>query len=419
MIETNSVKNKVRVIPLALGLIGLVVFGVCIPQMWENLDSGEVMVIQTPIAGELKIYTDPGLKWQGFGSVTKYPRRIQYSFSSSADQGGGHDQSIKTTFNDGGAGYISGVVSWEMPIQPEKFARLHREYHGFEAIDQQLIRPMLEKVIFSAGATMSSTESSAERRPEIPQIIDDQMQNGPYLTKTVLQTQKDPITNQDKAVKVVQVQTDSTGKSIRASSSMIKEYGIVLSPVTINDIRYDKIVADQIAKRQEQNQAVQFSISQAVRATQDAITTAKKGEATAAEEKWKQEAINAKEIALAEKELKVAQLTAQTAEQKKKALILEGEGEAAKRKLIMEADGALGMKVEAWTKAQGFWANAFQNAKQPMVPQIMTGGGSHGDASSAPNNMQNIMEIIGIKAAKDLGLDLTNEMVKTVPTKGK
>lgn len=36
---------------------------------------------------------------------------------------------------------------------------------------------MLEKVIFSAGATMSSTESSAERRPEIPQIIDDQMQN--------------------------------------------------------------------------------------------------------------------------------------------------------------------------------------------------------------------------------------------------
>ena len=100
-------------------------------------------------------------------------------------------------------------------------------------------------------------------------------------------------------------------------------------------------------------------------------------------------------------------------------MILEGEGEAAKRKLIMEADGALGMKVEAWTKAQGFWANAFQNAKQPMVPQIMTGGGSHGDASSAPNNMQNIMEIIGIKAAKDLGLDLTNEMVKSVPTKGK
>ena len=27
MIESNSVKNKVRVIPLALGLIGLVVFG--------------------------------------------------------------------------------------------------------------------------------------------------------------------------------------------------------------------------------------------------------------------------------------------------------------------------------------------------------------------------------------------------------
>jgi hypothetical protein len=48
---------------------------------WENLDANEVMVIQSPVSGDLTTFTDPGLKWQGWGKVTKYPRRSQYSFT--------------------------------------------------------------------------------------------------------------------------------------------------------------------------------------------------------------------------------------------------------------------------------------------------------------------------------------------------
>ena len=389
---------------LVAAVITLLLSPFAIMGAWENLDANYVMVIQSPISGELTTYTDPGMKWQGWGKATEYHRRVQYSFSSANDQGGNVDQSIQTGFNDGGTGHVSGVVSWEMPLKPEALIRLHKEYGSIQAIDQQLIRPMLEKVIFSAGATMSSIESSSERRPEIPQSIDDQLQNGPYLTKVAIQMVKDPLTGTDKSVRVVQIATDSNNKPIRASASTIKEYGISMSPVTDNKIVYEKSVADQIAERQKSTQAVQLSQAAALRATQDAITTAKQGEASAAKAEWEQKTINAKEVALAEKDKQVATLAAQTAEQTKKRLILEGEGEAAKKRLVMEADGALEKKLEAFVKVNGYWADAVAKA-QPGAwsPVVAMGKSGSGDANT--NSAQSLVELMTAQKAKEVGLD--------------
>lgn len=383
-----------------LAAIVVILFG---SKMFVNIDAKEIVVVQSPIAGDLAVYTEPGMKWQGWGSVTRYPRRDQYSFSSASDQGKGGNQAIKTGFNDGGAGYISGVVSWEMPLQPDKVIRLHKEYGSFHSIDQQLIRPMLEKVIFSAGATMSSIESSSERKPEIPQSIDDQMQNGPYLTKVAMQTIKDPMTGQDKTVKVVQISTDEKGKPIRASESTIKEYGIMLSPVTVNSIDYEDSVKNQIAERQKSTQSVQLSQAAAIKATQDAITTEQQGKANAAKAKWEQEAVNAKDVALAEKNKQVAVLEAQTAEQTKRRLILEGEGEAAKRNLVMQADGALDKKLEAYVKVNTQYAEAIKSAAPgAWTPAVVMGG----DGKGATNGAQALMEVFAAKSARDLGIDL-------------
>jgi regulator of protease activity HflC (stomatin/prohibitin superfamily) len=293
-------------------------------------------------------------------------------------------------------------MSWEPPLKPEQMIRLHKEYGSFHAIDQQLIRPMLEKVIFSAGATMSSIESSSERRPEIPQTIDDQLQNGPYLTKVAMVTTLDPLTKQEKAVRVVQIATDKDGKALRASASTIREYGISLSPVTINAIQYEKSVTDQIAERQKSTQAVQLSQAAAIRATQDAITTEQQGKANAAKAKWEQETVNAKDIALAEKNVIVAKNEALAAEQYKRKLILEGEGEAQKRTLVMQADGALDKKLEAYVKVSGFYANAIQTANPGAWTPAVVMGGTGGNANGASA----LVDLFTAKAARDLGIDL-------------
>lgn len=368
----------------------------------EDLDAREIMVIQYP-NGELSVFTEQGPHLQLWGKVTRYPRRDQYSFSASKDQGDGTDQSITTTFNDGGSGKVSGVMSWEMPLKEDAVIKLHKEYNSFEVIEQQLIRPMLEKVIFGTGATMSSFESNSERKSEIPQTIDDQLQNGPFLTKVVVTNVKDPTTKEETTVRAVQVATDATGKPIRASESTIKRFGINLSPVTVNHIDYEDKVKKQIAERQASTQAVQLSMAKAVRATQEAITTEQEGRASAARAKWDQETINAKEVAEAEKNKKVADLAAQTAEATKRRLILEGEGEATKKRLIMEADGGLVSKVDAYITVNKAYADAISKYQGQWVPSVVMGDKEGVGATGA----QQMIDMLTVKTAKDLAIDMS------------
>lgn len=105
----------------------------------------------------------------------------------------------------------------------------------------------------------------------------------------------------------------------------------------------------------------------------------------------------------AQRDLEVAQLAAQAAEQYKQKLTLEGEGEAAKRTLVMAADGALAQKLDAWTKSQEYWANAFSNYKGEVVPRIVSGSAT----GQTTNGMTDFMAIMGMKAANDLALDMS------------
>ena len=92
------------------------------------------------------------------------------------------------------------------------------------------------------------------------------------------------------------------------------------------------------------------------------------------------------------------------AEAFKKSETLRGEGEAARKRLVMEADGQLDKKLEAYVKVQGFFANAIQNA-QPGAwsPSVVMGGNGQGNAGS---NATNLVDLMTAKSAKELGIDL-------------
>ena len=145
-------------------------------------------------------------------------------------------------------------------------------------------------------------------------------------------------------------------------------------------------------------------IANAKKAEQDAITIAKQGEANAAKAKWDQEVIKAKLVTEAESRKKVSELNVVTAENNKRVMILEGEGEGAKKRAIYQANGALEQKLEAWLKAQEYWSAAFANYKGNVTPLYQTGS-SAGNSNAAAQ----FMEIMGMKAAKDLNLDLSNK----------
>ena len=82
-----------RIVALALAGIVLLAILLSLGQLLENLDAKQVMVIQSPVKGQLDWYTSQGVKWQGFGKVTCYDRRSQFWFSAKKDQGQATDSS--------------------------------------------------------------------------------------------------------------------------------------------------------------------------------------------------------------------------------------------------------------------------------------------------------------------------------------
>ena len=391
---------------IAAGAFGISLLGISpifITNLWENLDAHEIMVLQSPMSGELKVYTDPGIKYQGFGKVEKYPRRKLYAFIDES-QKGGEDSSKKVRFNDGGHANLSGSVSWEMPLDVQTIIAIHKQFGSAEGVEQQAVAKMIDSAVYLAGPLMSSTESSGERRSELVQYINDQAMNGVYMTRVVEKDIVDAVTQERHTASTTEIVLNKEGQPRRQQGSILSEFGIKLMPLSITNLDYDQIVQKQIAERQNATTQVQISIAKAKRAEQDAITAAKEGEAKAAEEKWKQEAIKAQKVTEAEQNRDVAMLAADTAEAWKREQILRGEGEAQRRQLVMSADGALDKKLEAYIEVQKTWADAFSKYTGAMVPTMQMGGGT---STTALGGAQEFVNLMTMKAAKDLSLDMT------------
>lgn len=378
--------------------VGVLFIGILsLSSLVETLDSTEEMVIQYP-TGTLVAVTEPGWTMQWFGTVTKYKLRDQYQFDPADTTG----DPLRLRFNDGGHANVSGVVSWEMPTDHENLITIHRKFGSQKAVESAVIRPTLESAAYTSGPLMSSTESAAEKRNMLLQYMQDQAKNGPYQTRTVAIKIPDPITGIEKTVNAAEIVVEN-GKPVRETGSTVGQFGINLLPMTINEIKYDDAIEQQIRQRQISIQGVQIAQANALKAEQDAITAAKTGEANAATEKWKQEAVKAQQVTLAQQELEVAQLKAKKAEQLKQEQILLGQGIAERKKLEMSANGALDAKLEAYVQIQKAYADAIATYKGAWVPAYVSGNGN----STAGSGAAQLIDMLSAKTAKELAIDLT------------
>ena len=357
--------------------------------LMENVDAGEIVVVQAPTSGKLTFYCTQGVKWQGFGKITSYPKRTTYEFET------------QVRFNDGGHGTIKGSVQWEMPCDPTNLTNLHQKFGSAAAIQSQLIEKITNKSVYMTGPLMSSKESYAEKRNYLINYVEDQIANGVYRTIQHEVKVNDPITGQEKTAVVVDIQMVN-GRPERQEEAVLGQFGIKTFNFAINSLVYDEQVEKQIQQQQQIAMNVQTAIAQARQAEQGKLTAEQEGMANAARAKWVQEVERATEVTAAQKRLDVAKLDKETAEQIKAEQILLGEGEARRRELVMNADGALDKKLATYEKVQGFWANAVMGYQGNWVPMVV-GGSGNGTAGSGAISM---LDIIGTKAAIDLGIDL-------------
>lgn len=392
--------NDLNLKGIVAGVVALLIGIVVIAESFINLDANEIAVVQSINSGELTVHTDPGVKAVWFGKVTYYPKQKAYVF----DDDGKTSTAAQVQFNDGGTAAMYGSVNWNMPLDTQSILKIHKNFHDASSVENNAVVKSLNSAIYLSGPLMSSTESAGERRSELVQLINDQAKNGVYVTRVETKQIKEAGDKEERTVKVTSIVRDTHGMPLRQQGSLLNEYNIGLQPLAIKHLQYDDIVKKQISDRQKATTAVELAKAELLKAEQNAKTVAAQGEAEAVKAKWEQEVIKAKAVTEAQQKFEVAKLEAQAAEQYKQKQILEGQGDAEKKRLVMQANGALDAKLEAWVKAQGYWANAFEKRQGDLVPKVVMG--QSGVAGSASGNAQAMSDMFLVKMARDIGLDM-------------
>ena len=222
-------------------------------------DAHEIVVVQSPISGELTVSFDAGTHYLGGGKATRYPRRSQVDFDGANQSDGAlHVGPVKVLFNDGGGATLQGSLAWEMPTSADKVINLHKLYGSAEAIESQVIVKNINKAIFVTGPLMSSAESYSTRRNDLLSLVGDQIENGAFVTTSRDVQTLDALTGQPKTTRVVEIARNPTNNlPVREDTSLISEAGLHTFNFALSDVEYTETVKAQIASQQSATMKVQ------------------------------------------------------------------------------------------------------------------------------------------------------------------
>lgn len=385
--QSNPV-NPARIVTLVAICVFALIALLSAGSLIENVNADEILVVQSPYSGTLTWHTTAGVKWQGFGRITSYPKRANYDFET------------QVRFNDGGHGTIHGSVQWEMPLAEANLNGLHTRFGSAEAIQKQLIEKVVNKSVYMTGPLMSSKESYAEKRNYLINYVEDQIANGVYRTIQHEIKVVDPLTNQEKTAIVVDIQM-TNGQPQRQEASALAEFGVRTFNFAINALPYDDTVEKQIQQQQQITMQVQTAIAESRQAEQRAITVEQQGKANAAEAKWQQEVIKAKMVTEAESRLAVEKTNNEIAEQYRQATLKRADADATYRKRVMEADGALAQRLDAQIKIATVMADAIKNHPGAWVPNVVMGQSN----GAGTNGATQLIDLLTVQAARQAGLD--------------
>lgn len=237
----------------------LLLFGVfSAGKLWEDVDAGEIVVIQDPVDGQLHIYKTPGMVWQGWGKVTHYKKSNQFWFTIETNgKDTLEDRSISVKWNDGGKANILGSVRYDLPLSDNQIVAIHSTFGSQESIERDLIKTNIEKAVNMTGPLMTSKESYAEKKNDLIYYIEDQASKGVYRTRQVNVKEADAITGEEKTVTKVEIINNDKGLPYRQEVSPITSSGIKLYNISIKDIHYSSDVEQQIRVQQQATMQVQ------------------------------------------------------------------------------------------------------------------------------------------------------------------
>ncbi|MES2625912.1 MAG: hypothetical protein V4628_11590 [Pseudomonadota bacterium] len=418
MNKTYMTWGAIGSILLILLVTGLSTFGVN--------DSGNRTVVQLP-SGKIFVKFEPGVYFDWFGRSTVYSDVITYEFDEKAVAEGEPDTSIGVRYQDGGTGSVYGTVRVVLPRNEEAMLKIHKEFKDERGITENLVEKVVRESLNLTAGLMTSEEAYAEKRNQYIEWAEDQISRGKYLTNLVPRTQI-----------VEPAEIGANGQTIRAAVTRIQnipeirvvngtpgrgesqflEYGMDVSGLQLIDWGFETKTLAQIQEKRAANMAIITSQANAAKANQERLQAIAEGEKNVATAQYEQEVEKARQIVIAQRESQVAEINAarqvlvneqntrartedvKAAEQEARAVELRTTAEAAAKRRLLEADGALEQKLAAYVAVQKVYAEQF--AKQKWTPEVVMGGTGSDNGNAAADMIQ----LLTVRGAQDLALDL-------------
>jgi hypothetical protein len=385
-------------------------------------DAGNRTVVQYP-TGRLLVKFTPGVYMKWFGSASIYRDVLTYDYDKTND---GSDASmsqlgIPVRYQDGGTGKVYGKARFSLPNDAPTMLLLHKAFRSNDGVAGKLIKTVTQEGMNLTAGLMSSEEAYTEKRSVFTQWSNEQIAFGKYQTELKQISTLDEGTGK-RVVKNIPVITYGVdGRPVHIKSDL-QEYGITVNGFQITDWDFEQKTLNQISTKREATMAIITAKANAERAKQDAITSEEQGKANVMMAKYEKEVEKEKAIVSAEQNKEVAVIKAQQlvevatqqkleAEQKKLSAaeykqeqILRGEGDGEYKRLVMQADGALAQKLVTYENVMNRFAAAIE--KQKWVPEIQMGTSSGSSADAGGSNAMALIDMLSVKTAKDLALDM-------------
>lgn len=405
-----STSSKSNVIVLTFIMI-ITIVGALLYFLGGEVKSDKYVIRQEFFTGKMSAITDEGWYFK-FGYVTEFKISDIMWFSVDEEDGGQKDESIRVRFNDGASAQISGSVRFVLPTEPEKLIQLKKQFGTFERIKKELVIQVVNEAIYLTASLMSSKESYTTKRSLFSDYAQDQALNGVFRTRTNEILTRDSLTGEVSTFTEIEILRDPKTGEILRKESALKDYGVKLKNFVVKRIQYPDNILVQLDEQQQALMDVQKAKAMAQKAEQEAITAEKEGLAKIAVAKAKEEAVKiqavvqaqkVKEVAVlkAQEALEVAKLDREAAAEYKEAVTMRAEADANAARKLIQADGALKQKLATYENVMKFWADAY--TKQRPTPDIVIGGE---DKKGSGNAAEQFMNLLSIKALKDLSLDM-------------
>lgn len=409
MLTPISKKTITSVVLIVVLFIGFLMIN---PFSWN--DAGNRTVVERT-NGEQIVQFAPGIFYAGFFAKEKeWPNQISVTYQENAaklelEDNGIEVGQIMIRFSDATTANVKGITQFILPSDEKEMVLIHNTHRTPQSLVVKRLAPYTKECLQSSAQLMSSEKHYGGGRAQMSQDFMDQLKEGVFLLKTEENVVFDSLAGEKKRVYETEVQLDSKSLPKRKLSS-IKEYGITVADAAITDVDYEEKVDQKLTKIIDAVTKSSISKQELMTAQQQTLTAKAKGEQALVEIEYQQKQEQTRQVVEAETRVKVAEQDKLQQKIAYDASILEAkkikelaDAQAYARSRIMQADGALEMKLKAQVEVQKVWAEAFSKYTGAIVPQFQTGSGV------ATNGALNFMDIMTAKTAKDFALDLKNK----------